>query len=105
MKESRLVPVQEFCLHYQVQTEFVHSLNEYGLIAIVQEADTHFIDEDELVLIEKLARLHYELQVNMEGLDVICNLLRQLETANLEISDLRNRMQFYQSQSGLTNDY
>ena len=34
MEQEELIPVNEFCLHYNVEFTFVHSLHEHGLIEI-----------------------------------------------------------------------
>ena len=96
MSEKKLIPANEFCLSYDVKIDFIQSLHEYGIIGIVTVDDSSFIDEEELTLVEKMIRLHYELKVNMEGLDVICNLLNRIEEAEEEVTRLKNKLRFYE---------
>jgi len=43
-----------------------------------------------------LMRLHYELDVNFEGLDIINNLLNRIDELKQDISRLKNRLEFYE---------
>ena len=97
MKEIKTIPVEQFCGLYNVPSSFIDSLYEYDFIEIVLEDDeVKYIDESQIVTIEKLIRLHYDLDINFEGLDVITNLIKQLEEAQKEIIRLRNRLDFYE---------
>ena len=55
-----------------------------------------YLQLKQLHKVEKMMRLHYDLQINLEGLDVISNLLSQLESHQNEIILLKNRLQFYE---------
>jgi hypothetical protein len=39
--------------------------------------------------------MHYELDINLEGIDVICHLLRRLEATQQEVDQLRHQLKFY----------
>ena len=45
--------------------------------------------------VEKMIRLHYDLNINLEGVDVIYNLLNQVNSLKKEITDLQNKLLFY----------
>jgi hypothetical protein len=95
MNEQQLIPAQEFCLHHQVEIEFIYSLREYGLIRVINNEGNEYLSSEELNELEKIIRLHYDLNVNMEGIDVVLNLLRQLEDTQHEMNELRNQLRFY----------
>jgi hypothetical protein len=40
--------------------------------------------------------LHYELHINIEGIDAIYNLLKQVELLQLEIRTLKNKLNSYE---------
>ena len=42
-----------------------------------------------------MIHLHYELDVNIEGIDVIHHLLKKLEEAQDEIGRLKSKLRFY----------
>jgi transposase len=95
MEERKLIPASEFCIHHQVEIGLIHSLQEYGLIEIISEQGNDYLDEEKLNELEKMVRLHDELHVNMEGIDVALHLLEQLETTQKELSRLRDQLKFY----------
>jgi hypothetical protein len=97
-QEKDLIPASEFCLHYHVEMNFIQSLQEYGLLQTVVEEENVFIPTAHLCELEKLARLHYDLNINMEGIDVILHLLQRLREAQHEAAGLRNRLKMYSAE-------
>jgi hypothetical protein len=95
MEEKKLIPASEFCIHYKLEISFIRLLQENGLIEIISEGGDEFIDEDRLNELEKIIRLHNELQVNVEGIDVALHLIEQLEAAQKELNSLKNQLKFY----------
>jgi len=93
MKKGDLMPVTEFCKHYKVQLSFIRSLKEYELIEITTIRKKEFIHQSHLVHLEKLVRLHYDLNVNLEGIDVINHLLQQIEVMRRELIRFRNKVE------------
>jgi hypothetical protein len=96
MQDENLIPASELCIHHNIEMGFIYSLQEYGLLEMVNREETIFISTDQLSELEKLIRMHYELDINLEGMDVICHLLKRLEAAQQEIINLRNQLKFYQ---------
>lgn len=90
--EEQLIPVQEFCLHHQIEMNFIYSLRDYGLIDVISNEGNDYLSADKLNELEKIIRLHYDLDVNMEGIDVILHLLKQLEDAEHELDHLKKRL-------------
>ena len=45
-----------------------------------------------------MVRLHYDLEINMEGIDAITHLLKKLQTMQDEISVLKNKLRVYERQ-------
>jgi hypothetical protein len=92
MENKRLIAVENLCTHYQIEISFVHSLNDYGLLSIIESESGQFVEEDDLADIEKMMRLHYELDINMAGLDAISHLLKKLHESRRDIQTLQNRL-------------
>ena len=42
-----------------------------------------------------MIRLHYELGINLEGIDVIYNLLKQIDHLQSELEIAKNKLNFY----------
>jgi hypothetical protein len=93
--EEQLIPAQEFCSHHHVEMKFIYSLREYGLIDVISNEGNDYVSAERLSELEKIIRLHYDLDVNMEGIDVILHLLKQLDDAEHELSQLKSQLKFY----------
>ncbi len=93
---AHLISTDDFCNNYQVEYSFIHSLQEHGLIEITTVNEQRFIDEDHLRRIERLVRLHYELDINVEGIEVISYLLKRIKNMQAEIIQLKNKLSVYE---------
>jgi chaperone modulatory protein CbpM len=92
MNTDNLIRIEYFCEQYNVELAFVNSLHEFGLINVSVVEDSKYLSNDDLKEIEKLIRLHYELGVNMEGIDVISNLLNQIADLQQELTTAKNKI-------------
>lgn len=102
-----MITLNEFCSSHQIEISFVQSLEDYGLVRTIIIDQTLCIDAGELSKLERIVRLHRELNINPEGLDVIDHLLQQMQHMQHEITELRNRLDFYNQQNpdpGLPKD-
>ena len=97
MQNEDLIPANECCVQYDIEMSFIHSLHEYGLIELAVAEQQQFISASELQRLEKFARMHYELNINMEGIEAINHLLARVELLQEEITSLRNKMSFFSS--------
>ncbi len=96
MVTENLILVRQFCISHEIEISFVESLQEYGLIEITVIGEEPYIPSEKLTDLEKLIRLHYELEVNMEGLDVIAGLLQKIEDLQKERMQLKSRLGVYE---------
>lgn len=90
MEEAKNISVTECCVHYQIETSFVRSLNEYGLIELTRSNEEYFINYGQLADLEKYMHLHYDLDINMEGMEAISHLLNRIRGLQAEITRLQN---------------
>jgi len=97
MSREELISANDFCTHHRIEISFLQSLNEFGLIELDEEENDLFLHSAELDAIERMMRLHYDLAVNFEGIDVIKNLLNQMERMNEEVVQLKNKLRFYEA--------
>ena len=97
MQEQNLIPANEFCIHHQIEMHFIHNLTMFGIIETVVVNEEMFIPAEQLSQLEKMTRLHHDLNINMEGLDVIQHLLKKIEASQIELKDLKNRLCFYET--------
>ena len=97
MHDKRVIPAREFCEQHDIEVSFIHSLAEFGLLHVTNMEEESYIEEDDLESLEKMKRLHYELQINLEGIDAIRHLLSQMDAMQQEITVLKNRLRFYET--------
>ena len=95
MNTKDLIAIQRFCDYYDVPVSFINDLHEIDLIDLVHAENNIYIHKRHIHIIEKMMRLHYELDINLEGVDVIHNLLNQIELLQHEIKILKNKLDFY----------
>lgn len=95
MNTKDLITIQHFCNCYNIPVSFINALHEFELIELVERNETSYVRQTHVKIIEKMMRMHYELDINMEGLDAIHNLLKQIESLQQEILHLNNQLQFY----------
>ncbi len=97
MHTENLIPVSEFCLNHNIEISFVRLLQETGLIEITTFEERLFIDIGQLQHLEKISRLYYDLDINLEGIDTIIHLLKRIDSLQDEIVFLKNRLRLYES--------
>jgi|SRR5579875_1476231 len=91
MEDRELIPASEFCFHNEIEISFIHSLQEYGLVEVIHTEESEFLHANELSEIEKMMHLHYDLNVNIEGIDVITHLLKRIEQMQNELMHLSGK--------------
>ena len=96
MENNELVLIHLFCQHTEIDTSFIYTLEDYGLVQLVIEENDTYLPLEEIQNVELLARLHYELGINLEGIDVVSNLLQQIKDLKKEMTRLRNRLAVYE---------
>ena len=87
-----MVLVTEFCIHHNIELSFIHSLKEYDMIETVQKEEKIYLPISELPRLEKIIRLHFELDINLEGIETITHLLKRIELMQERITQLTNRL-------------
>lgn len=92
MQNENLIPVEVCGSQYNVELSFIHSLDQYGFIHIVSVEQKQFIESDELQTLEKFIRLHYELEINLEGIEAISYLLDRVQNMQHEIAYLKSKL-------------
>ncbi len=97
MIKKHLISTQTLCSQYNIEISFVDALNKMGLIEIEIIEQNQFIHQDQISDLEKIIRLHNELNVNLEGIDVVFNLLEKERELQNELIVLKNRLRLYEN--------
>ena len=90
MEQDELIPVNDFCMYHNIEYSFINSLENSGLISVTSVQQSAFIPVDEMSKLEKFVRLHYDLDINLEGIETINYLLEKIEAMQEEILKLKN---------------
>jgi len=97
MEQEDSIPASEFCIHHNIQLSFIHKLSDNGLI-ITQTVEDHiYLPISELKLIEKIMHLHFELEINLEGIEAIIHLLDRVQDMQDQIARLTTRLKAYET--------
>jgi hypothetical protein len=97
MGTEQMIPVIDLCTFHHIDISFVQSLHTYGLIEITTVSETNYMHTDQLHLLEQYIRLHYELDINLAGIEAITYLLERIENMQHELRKLKNRLQVYEN--------
>ena len=96
MPTTDMIAANEFCIYHNIDLSFIHSLQHSGLIAIIVEEEKVFIPANELPQLEKLVRLYYEMDINLEGIETITYLLQKMNDMQKEVVVLKSRLGMYE---------
>jgi len=96
MDAEDIIVLDEFCSNHHVEISFIRSLEEYGLVETIIVNEAICVRSNELSKLEQIVRLHQELNINPEGIDAISILLKRIENMQHQITELRNKLDFYQ---------
>lgn len=90
--DTELIIISEYCSHSQIDPQFIFNLQEVGLIDLFQQDNEFYIYSSQLRDLERYIRWHYELSINVEGIDVVQNLMNRMEEMEREIAYLKERI-------------
>jgi hypothetical protein len=90
MEKDELIPAEDFCIYHNIEYSFISSLEDSGLISITSVEQSAYIPAEELQKLEKFVRLHYDLDINIAGIETINHLLERIEEMQREILQLKS---------------
>src|SRR6187431_1415686 len=96
MKTDNLILLKTVSSHYEVELSFFNHLQDLGLIEIQIIEQSPYIHSDQMHNLERIIRMHNELDVNFEGIDVILNLLQKIEYLQKDLIASQNRLRLYE---------
>ncbi|OCB76129.1 chaperone modulator CbpM [Flavobacterium crassostreae] len=96
MSTENLITLNTLCQHYNLEITFFTDLKDLGLIAIQNIEQTLYVHQDAIYKVEKIVRIHQDLEVNVAGIDVILNLLNKIELLQKELTETQNSLRLYQ---------
>ena len=92
MEKKNHISLRTFCERHGIQESFIYSMYEFELVHVDHGQDEALLPMEELPLLEKMVRLHHELDINPEGIQAVHHLLRQIEGLQNEVVSLRRKL-------------
>lgn len=89
---TNLIATLDICTYHEVEYTFISSLSDAGLVELKVVNNTTYIPESDLQKLERMIRLHHDLEINIAGIEAITHLLARVEQMQEEMRVLRNRL-------------
>lgn len=93
MEKGKKISVEQCCSYYSIEISFVQQLDEHGLIELNRSGKETFIAFEQLPDLERYIRLHYELEINMAGIEAVMHLLNRVQGLQQELKKLQGGLQ------------
>lgn len=97
MTTENYILVQLYCTQTNIEHSFISNLNDYGFIALTTIENETYILEEEINEVERIRRLHYDLGINLEGIDALNNLLQKIADLEKENKHLKQQLALFNS--------
>lgn len=97
MNIENFVLLDNLSKHYQIEITFFINLNEMGLIQIIMIENSKYIHIDQIHELEKMIRMHHDLDLNIPGIEVAFNLLKKIDQLQSELISTKNRLRLYEN--------
>lgn len=96
MEATAYILVSEFCRHHHLETGFIEQLQAYGMIEISRQSEGDALSTEDLSQLEKMVRLHQELNIHPEDLDVVADLISRLEAMQTEMEQIKAQLKSFE---------
>lgn len=93
--ERKYIKITEYCNNEKVETSFLFDLEKEGIIRIERRETAEYLDEEDLAAVEMFSRWHYDLGINLEGIDAMRHMLERMKQMQKEIRILQQKLNFY----------
>lgn len=86
-----LIRITDISKSGNIEISFIKQLHHNGLIEIVVENQIEFVEEDILPRLEQYHTWYADLEVNIEGIEVIQHLLDKIKRLKAELRELKTQ--------------
>ena len=93
--QTDLIIINDFFFFFHVDPSFIMELEEDGLIEVQVIDEERYLHTSQLAELERYTHLHYDLSINIAGIDAIHHMLERIELLQREVHLLRNELGFY----------
>ncbi len=92
MTLHKYIQIRDFCRGHALEESFLYELEEMELIEILEVEQAPVIRSSELDRLERLVRLHRDLELGPQALLAVDHLLGRMERLQEEVLELRRRL-------------
>lgn len=96
MKKESYILIQHFCETTSVDPKFIQKLFEFELLQHIELDDSPALLKEELPTLERMVRLHYDLNINLEGLQVIAHMREKMIRLQEELQALERKLKRFE---------
>ncbi|MEY8759615.1 chaperone modulator CbpM [Chryseobacterium tongliaoense] len=89
---SERISREELVKIYNIEITFFDELVEYGLLSVQTENEIRYLLYDDLPAFERFANWHYDLEINLPGLEVIHDMLRKMDDLKQKNRELMHKL-------------
>jgi len=89
---SERISREELVKIYNIEITFFDELVSSGLLNIQMENEIRYLMYDDLPSFERFTNWHYDLEINLPGLEVIHEMLQKMEHLKQKNKELMNRL-------------
>jgi len=101
MEKKTHILVSDFCRHHHLEISFVQRLEERGAVEIHHQQEGDALPTEAMDALERMVRLHQELDIHPEDLDIISDLLDKINDLETEMNLMKAQLRFFERQEGL----
>ncbi|SHG32225.1 chaperone modulator CbpM [Pedobacter caeni] len=94
--ETEFITITEYCVNYDIEPSFIVSLEESGIIIFTIIGEEKYIHQEQFSELDKYIHLHYDLHINIEGIDAIRHLLLKVNQMQEEIRELHKKLHLHE---------
>src|SRR5690606_12401469 len=95
MKPDKLILISDLCKHYELENSFFEQMEYYELLEIQILAEEKYLKKKHLKNLDKIIHLHRDLKINMQGIEVIFNLMDKIKKLENELNETRSELNLY----------
>lgn len=94
--ENELITIRDYCVNYAIDPSFIQKLEESGLIVLTIIDGNKFLHFEQLMEMDRYVHFHYDLEINIEGIDAIMNLLQKVRHLQHEVEHLKTHIHLHE---------
>lgn len=89
---SERISREELVKIYNIEVTFFDDLVDFGLLNVQTENDILYISYEDLPAFERFTNWHYDLEINLPGLEVIHDMLQKMEDLKKKNHELMRKL-------------